>query len=120
VKASPGTKRKRSAQDHVDITGDSASHIPSNRDAEDVLFEEMGNTEDPEELELADAQAGNDLEASTQPEKATSEQITHDENLVKLLKDVAVAQMIVRGVAITSGEATEALKIIPKVCVHMS
>jgi hypothetical protein len=121
VKASQGTKRKRTARglaDNVGIASTSAGL--SNDSEEDIILEEMGNTEDPEELLLADAQADDEIEASSEPNQPTADQITHDESLVKSLKDVAIAQMTVRGVTIGNGEAAEALKIIPKVCIQSS
>jgi hypothetical protein len=96
--------------------------VLSDHDVEEIILEEMGNTEDPEELILADTQTADKLEASIQADKPTSEQTTHDEYLVKSLKDVAMAQMTVRGVTISAAEAVEALKIIPKVglCIAQS
>jgi hypothetical protein len=117
VKSSKGTKRKRtqaSVSQHVSILQTQEDELPVAD--EDVLLHEDGNTDNPEELELADMQALESQEIASSDKTGDADRASHDEALVKGLNTKAIAQMGEEGVLIDKGQLDAAQKVLPKVC----
>jgi hypothetical protein len=110
VTASTGNKRKRGQSAAAAAVAQAAAE-------EEVLLEFGGNTDDPDELELADAQEADNTEASTSMTAEHPDQLALDDKILTSLKEVAIARMDRdHNVRIPSAETDNAIKVMPKVC----